>query len=597
MNMTVTDDTKSLRTPIVCVMGHVDHGKTTLLDKVRGTGVAKKEAGAITQHIGATEVPIEVINELCSALIKGDGFFNVPGLLFIDTPGHHAFTTLRNRGGALADLAVLIVDVMEGFQPQSLEVLRILRNFKTPFVLAVNKIDRINGWQPKSWAPFQLAYKNQANRVQQMLDEKTYEIIGELAEHGFSADRYDRIRDFQRNIGVLPMSAKTGEGIPDLLMILVGLAQQFLEENLRLHASGPGIGSILELKEEKGLGLTLDVILSDGKLRKDDIIVVGGKDEPIVTKVRALLKPGPMSELRIEDKFQRVNSVTAAAGIKVVAPNIENALAGLPLHVVKDMSDLDLVIEEVRSNRELKIDIEQVGVLIKADTVGSLEALASELKSVSVPIQKADIGDISKRDVVEAQTINEPLLSAILGFNVDILPDAKEEIQNTGLNVFTSNVIYAIVDDYTEWQAKLKELIEKEQFGAVTMPGKVRILPECIFRTNKPAIVGVEVIGGTIKTGSYLIRENGARVGVLKGIQDKGENIKTAKYKDEVAISIDGPTVGRHIKENDILYVDINEKDTNKIETERYDDLSSDELEAFEGFLKIKRKDNPFWGK
>lgn len=591
----MVDNKKNLRTPIVCVMGHVDHGKTTLLDKIRGTTVVQTEAGAITQHIGATEIPEEVIHELCSSLI-GDSF-DVPGLLFIDTPGHHAFTTLRNRGGALADLAILIIDIMEGFQPQSLEVIRILRNFRTPFVVAANKIDRIGGWKEKTWAPFGLTYKKQGPRVQEMLDEKTYELIGQLSEEGFNADRYDRVRDFQKNIGVVPISARTGEGIPDLLMILVGLTQRFLEENLSFHASGPGIGSVLEVKEEKGLGLTLDIILYDGKIKKDDTIVVGGKEGPVVTKVKALLKPRPLSELRIEDKFKRINSVTAASGIKVVAPNIENVLAGLPLHVVKDMSELDGVIEEVKSERELKIDTEPVGVLIKADTVGSLEALASELKGASVPIQKADIGDISKRDVIEAQTIKDPLLSAILGFNIDILPAAKEEILYTDLNVFTNSVIYAIINDFTAWQAQMRESIEKERFGAITLPGKVRILPDCIFRVNKPAIVGVEVLGGEIRTKSYLIGEDGTRVGILKGIQDKGENIKIAKYKDEVAISIYGPTVGRHIKENDILYVDITEKNTNIIETERYDNLSPDEIEAFEGFLEIKRKDDPFWGK
>ena len=591
----MVDDIKNLRTPIVCVMGHVDHGKTTLLDKIRGTTVVQKEAGAITQHIGATEIPEEVIYDLCPSLARDS--LNIPGLLFIDTPGHHSFTTLRNRGGALADLAILIVDIMEGFQPQSLEVVRILRNFKTPFVVAANKIDRIGGWQAKNWAPFGVTYKKQGQRVQQILDEKTYEIIGELSDEGFSADRYDRVRDFQRNIGVVPICAKTGEGVPDLLMILVGLAQRFLEENLSFHASGPGIGSVLEVKEEKGLGLTLDVILYDGKIKKEDTIVVGGKEDPVVTKVKALLKPRPLSELRIEDKFKRVNSVTAASGIKVVAPNIEDVLAGLPLHVVKDKSKLDEVILEVKSERELKIDTEPVGVLIKADTVGSLEALASELKSASVPIQKASIGDISKRDVIEAQTIKDPLLSAILGFNVDLLPAAKEEILETDLKVFTNNVIYAIIDGFTDWQKEMKEAIDKERFGTVKMPGKVRILPDCIFRATKPAIVGVEVVGGEIRTRSYLIKEDGTRVGVLKGIQDKGENIKTAKYKDEIAISIDGPTVGRQIKENDILYIDLSEKDTNIIETERYDDLSSDMLEAFEGFLGIKRKDDPFWGK
>ncbi|MDY6958881.1 MAG: translation initiation factor IF-2, partial [Halobacteriota archaeon] len=468
-------------------MGHVDHGKTTLLDKIRGTSIVEKESGAITQHIGATEIPIDVIERACSPLTERS--FEIPGLLFIDTPGHHSFTTLRSRGGALADLAVVIVDVMESFQPQTIEVLRILRNFKTPFVVAANKVDRIHGWNEEPDAPFSKSYNKQIERVRNMLDEKLYELIGNLSEEGFNSDRYDRIRDFQRNIGVVPISAKTGEGIPDLLLILMGLAQRFLEENLHLNAEGPGVGSVLEVKEEKGLGLTLDVILYDGKLKKGDTIVVGGKKEPVVTKVKALLEPNPLSELRMADKFKRVDCVTAAAGVKVSAPNLEDVLAGLPLHVVRNKEDLNDMIEEVRSEKELNIETESVGVIIKADTIGSLEALAMELNNFDIPIKKADVGDISKRDVIEASAIQDPLLSTILGFNVEILPDAKEQILAEDLQIFAGEVIYSLIDELEKWQKKKRESLYKERFGDLMMPGKILLLPDCTFRVSKPAVV------------------------------------------------------------------------------------------------------------
>ena len=591
----MAEDKKNLRTPIVCVMGHVDHGKTTLLDKIRGTSIVEKESGAITQHIGATEIPIEVIETACSSLTNTS--FEIPGLLFIDTPGHHSFTTLRSRGGALADLAVVIVDVMESFQPQTIEVLRILRNFKTPFVVAANKVDRLHGWNPQQDAPFLQSYNKQIERVRNMLDEKLYELIGNLSDENFSSDRYDRIRDFRRNVGVVPISAKTGEGIPDLLLILMGLAQRFLEENLQFHAEGPGIGSVLEVKEEKGLGLTLDVILYDGELRKGDMIVVGGKTEPVVTKVKALLEPNPLSELRMADKFERVNSVTAAAGVKVSAPNLENVLAGLPLHVVRDKENLANMIEEVRSEQELNIETENVGVIIKADTIGSLEALSMELKNFDIPIKRADVGDISKRDVIEASAIQDPVLSAILGFNVDILPDAKGQILAEDLQVFAGEVIYSLIDELEKWQKKKREILYKERFGNVVMPGKILLLPDCTFRVSKPAVVGVEVLGGTIKTGLPLIKEDGSKVGMIKGIQDKGENIGTADCRDQVAVAIDKAMVGRQIKEGDLLFVDIPEKDANVIETELHGDLSSEGVEAFEEFLEIKRRNDPFWGK
>ncbi|MDY6931348.1 MAG: translation initiation factor IF-2, partial [Halobacteriota archaeon] len=566
-----------------------------LLDKIRGTSIVEKESGAITQHIGATEIPIDVIERACSPLTERS--FEIPGLLFIDTPGHHSFTTLRSRGGALADLAVVVVDVMESFQPQTIEVLRILRNFKTPFVVAANKVDRIHGWNPNQDAPFFKSYNKQIERVRNMLDEKLYELIGNLSEEGFSSDRYDRIRDFQRNIGVIPVSAKTGEGVPDLLLILMGLAQRFLEENLHLNVEGPGVGSVLEVKEEKGLGLTLDVILYDGELKKGDTIVVGGKTEPVVTKVKALLEPNPLSELRMADKFKRVDCITAAAGVKVSAPNLEDVLAGLPLHVVRNKEDLNDMIEEVRSEKELNIETESVGVIIKADTIGSLEALAMELNNFNIPIKKADVGDISKRDVIEASAIQDPLLSTILGFNVEILPDAKEQILTGNLQLFTGEVIYTLIDELEKWQKEKREILYKERFGEVVMPGKILLLPDCTFRISKPAVVGVEVLGGTIKTGRPLIKEDGSKIGIIKGIQDKGDNIGTAECRSQVAVAIDKATVGRQIKEGDLLYIDIPEKDANIIETELTSELTSEGVEAFEEFLEIKRRNDPFWGK
>ncbi|MDI6889205.1 MAG: translation initiation factor IF-2 [Methanocellales archaeon] len=585
---------ENLRTPIVCVMGHVDHGKTSLLDKIRGTSIAEKEAGAITQHIGATEIPLATIKTLCGPLMKGD--FKVPGLLFIDTPGHHAFTTLRSRGGALADLAVLVIDVNEGFQPQTVEALKILRRFRTPFVIAANKIDRIHGWHSYENEAFVTIYKRQSERAKMALDEAVYKLIGQLDEEGFSSDRYDRIRDFQRNVGVIPTSAKTGEGIPDLLMILIGLAQRFLEKNLRVHAKGEGIGTILEVKEERGLGTTLDVILYDGELNVGDTVVVGCLDEPIVTKVRALLKPRPLTEIRAEEKFQRVGKVVAASGVKVVAPGLEKALAGSLMRVAKE--DVARITKEVKSElEEVTIRTDETGVILKADTIGSLEALVNELKSADVPIRRAEVGNISRKDIFEAATIKDPYLAVVIGFCVNILPDAKEEMQKSGVRVFQDNVIYQLIDDYNEWVAREKSIYEKKRLETIIRPGRFMILPGYIFRRSKPAIVGVKVTGGKIKPRVDVVNENGVRAGMIKDIQERGEHINEAGVGKEVAVSIDGPTIGRQINEKDVLYVDIPERHAKILEQELYDKLSADEIETLTAFLNIKRKENPFWAK
>jgi len=586
----------NLRTPIVVVMGHLDHGKTTLLDKIRGTAVAEGEAGYITQHIGATEVPLSVVQDFCGSHFGAE--MQVPGLLFIDTPGHHAFTSMRSRGGSLADLAVLIVDVNEGFQPQTIESLSILKRFKTPFVVAANKMDRIGGWLPVKNAPFSKSIKAQSARVTEELDKRIYELVGELYKYGFDGDRYDRITDFTRTIGIVPISAVTGEGVPDLLMILVGLAQRFLRENLKLTASGPGIGTILEVKEERGLGTTLDVILYNGEISAGDTVIVGTARDPVVTKIRALLKPKPLAEIRSDERFMPVKHVVAASGIKVAAPKLENALAGSTIRVVSSTEEIESLSKELRSELEaVRIDTEQEGVVLKADTIGSLEALVGELSAKKILIHYADVGPISRRDVIRAGAIKDPLLSVIMGFNVAILPDALSEIQKADVPVFSSNIIYSIIENYEQWLEEQKMRIEQERLEAVIRPGAVRLLPDCVFRQSKPAIVGVQVIGGVIRTQVNLMREDGANVGVVKGIQAHNENAGSATVGQEVAISIDGPTVGRQIHEGDILYVNIPEKHARIVELELKPKLSEDEREVLDNFLDIKRKKDAFWGR
>jgi len=578
----------NIRKPIVSVLGHVDHGKTTLLDKIRGTAVVKREAGAITQHIGATEVPIENIYRICGALMRGKKF-KVPGLLFIDTPGHEAFTTLRARGGALADIAVLVIDINEGIMPQTVESINILRRYKTPFVIAANKIDRISGWKSEDNEAFILAFQKQKDRVKEALDKKIYHIVEQLYEYGFSADRYDRISDFTQNIAIVPMSAKTGVGIADLLLILVGLAQRFLEANLRTE-DGPGEGTVLEVKEERGLGKTIDVIVYTGTFRKGDTIVVGSSTEPIVTKVKAILKPKPLDEMRDpRDRFMSVEEVHAAAGIKIAAPNLENALAGAPVLVANH--EVDEVIKRVQKETKINILTQEEGVIIKADALGSLEALAYELEQEKIPIKKADIGDISKRDIVDAITIQNPLYKVILGFNVRLLPDAQQEAEK--VSIFVNKVIYQIVDDYKKWADEKKREMEKEKRMEITFPGKFRVLPEYIFRLSKPAIVGVRVLGGRIRIGQKILRADGRVVGRIKSIRNGENNVNEAIMGEEVAVAIEGVTIGRQMKADEIYYIDIPEEDARKLFRM---ELSYEDKEVLDEIARIKRKEKSYWG-
>ncbi|WP_281194470.1 translation initiation factor IF-2 [Halorubrum sp. F4] len=597
----MTDDTHTdtLRTPIVAVLGHVDHGKTSLLDKIRGSAVSEGEAGAITQHIGATDIPLSTISTMAGELVNPDDF-DLPGLLFIDTPGHHSFSTLRARGGALADIAVLVVDVNDGFQPQTEEAIDILRRTGTPFVVAANKVDTTPGWNPQEGEPIQKSLEAQSERAESMLNENLYEIIGQLSDAGFSADLYWRVQDFQKNIGVVPVSALTAEGIPDLLAVLMGLSQRFMKEEMAIDVFGPGEGTVLEVKDERGFGATIDTVVYDGVVKNGDTIVVGGQNQPIVTEVRALLQPRPLEEIRTEKKFEKVAEVGAAAGVKIAAPDLDDAMAGAPVRVVRDRP-LEDVIEEVKAElAEIEVDTAEDGVVIKADTLGSLEAMANALREAEVPILRAEVGDIAPRDIAVAETANQDEHKAILGFNVDLLTNAERELESADVKLFTNDVIYQLIEDYETYVEERQRAQQETVLDKVVRPARFRLLPDHTFRQNDPAVVGVEVISGTLQNNrnvGYFEGNEFERVGGLSGIQKQGDDVDEARAGERVSIAIDGPTVGRDIEEGDTLWTELPEKHAKILEQELKEEITADEREALSGYLDTRRKRDPFWGK
>jgi translation initiation factor 5B len=581
----------------------VDTGKTLLLDKIRKTSVQAREAGGITQHIGASFFPVETLKQLIGPTLSTlKGKIEIPGLLIIDTPGHEAFTNLRRRGGSVADIAVLVIDILRGFEAQTYECIEILRARRTPFIVAVNKIDRVPGWKSQPAAPFRETYESQVSYVKEDLDNKLYEIMGTFSRLGFRTERFDRVaraKDFTSTIALVPTSAKTGEGITELLMVLVGLTQQYLKKQLQT-TTGPAKGSVLEVKEEPGLGLTLNTIIYDGTLEKDDLIVVGGKEKPIMTRIRAILVPKPLDEIRDpRDRFSSVDSVIAAAGVKIVASGLEGALAGAPLYAVPMDKEPEkyakLVAEEIE---KIRITTEIEGIILKTDTLGSLEAIAEILKQNNVQVRIADVGDVSKRDVIEASVVkeHEPLYGVILAFNVKILPDAEEEAENNGIQIFKEQIIYHLIDNYLKWLKSQREAKIEQEFEKLVKPGKIRVMEGYVFRRTKPAIFGVEVLAGTLKPRYTLARaEDGKDVGEVQQIQDKGKALSEAKQGMQVAVSMDKPTVGRHIFEKDILYVKVPESDAKALMTTYLDKLTAEEQEALKEYVEAMRKTTPFW--
>jgi len=588
----------AIRSLICSVLGHVDHGKSSILDKIRGTAITAKEAGGITQAIGASIIPLDTIKKICGDLIKATNMkITIPGLLFVDTPGHAAFTSLRKRGGSIADIAILVIDINEGFKPQTEEAIEILRNSKTPFVIAANKVDLISGWQQK--------HKNIIQNIGSLnseifarIEQRLYEIVGRLSEKfSMNSERFDRVEDYTKEIAIVPCSAKTGDGIPELLMVITALAQRYLEQNLQFSEKGPAKGTIMEVKEEKGLGHTMDVILYDGTLKLGDTIVIGSLQEPIIAKVRALFEPMPLEEMRDKkSKFKPVKEAEAATGVKISAPGAEEAMSGMPIISVIDKNDLEktkrLVQQEIEN---VVMETEGEGIVIKADNLGSLEAMINILKGKKMQIRRASLGEITKQDIADAESNYEtdPLMSVILAFN--IVPSDETISMSGKVHIISNEVIYRLIEEYEKWKETQSRALEEKKLEDVTRPCKIQLMKGYVFRQSNPAVVGCEILMGKAKAGISLMNMEGKVLTEIKQIQLEQENIAEAERGKQVAVSMAGVAIGRQIKEGDILYSAVPEEDYKRLkELKKY--LKNDEKELLNDIAKIMRKNNPVWG-
>lgn len=585
---------KTLRSPIVSVLGHVDHGKSSLLDAIRGTNILATEAGAITQAIGASIIPLSTIQKKCGSLLQQLNMkFTIPGLLFIDTPGHAAFTSLRKRGGTLADIAILVVDINEGFKPQTIEAIEILRAAKTPFIVAANKLDLVPGYRIKADKVL-ASISAQEPDVAQKVENKLYELVGKFHEHfQMETERFDRVDNYTKQVAIVPCSAMKGHGISEVLMVLTGLAQKYLEQRLLLEVSGPAKGTILEVKESTGLGITADVIIYDGTLKRNDTIVVATTDEPIITKVRALLEPNPHAEMRDKKaKYRSVPQVAAATGVKIAAPGLDTAIPGMPLVGVHDTQDIEKAKQMVQQEiQDISISKKEKGIVIKADTLGSLEALSTLLNGEGIPVRKATVGNISKKDIADAESSYEtdPLHAVILGFNI------AEAKSTEHVKVFTHPVIYQLIDDYKKWRSEREEDQRKSSLSTMTPLAKVEILQNCIFRQSNPCIAGVEILAGELRAGTPLMKIDGTRVAVVKALQQEGKSAESAPKGFQVALSLPGVSAGRHVEEHDVLITELDETMFRKYK-EFKDVLSAEQKELLKQIAEIKRKQNPVWG-
>ncbi|XP_005462937.1 eukaryotic translation initiation factor 5B isoform X2 [Oreochromis niloticus] len=558
-------DLETLRAPVVCVLGHVDTGKTKILDKLRHTHVQDGEAGGITQQIGATNVPKETIEEQ-TKMVKN---FNkesikIPGMLIIDTPGHESFSNLRNRGSSLCDIAILVVDIMHGLEPQTLESINLLKEKKCPFIVALNKIDRLYDWKKSPETDVVATLKKQKKNTKDEFDERTKAIIVEFAQQGLNAALFYENKDPRTFVSLVPTSAHSGDGMGNLIALLVELTQTMLAR--RLAHCDELRAQVMEVKALPGMGTTIDVILINGRLREGETIIVPGVEGPIVTQIRGLLLPPPLKELRVKNQYEKHKEVSTSQGVKILGKDLEKALAGLPLLVAHKDDEIPVLRDELV--RELKqtlssIKLEEKGVYVQASTLGSLEALLEFLRTSKVPYAGINIGPVHKKDVMKASTMleHDPQYAVILAFDVKVERESQEMADTLGVRIFSAEIIYHLFDAFTKYREDYKKAKQDEFRHVAVFPVKLRVLPQFIFNSRDPIVMGVTVEAGVLKQGTPLCVPSKAFVdiGVVTSIEINHKPVDTAKKGQEICIKIEpipgeSPKMyGRHFEATDII--------------------------------------------
>ncbi|CAI4235831.1 BAI_1a_G0000300.mRNA.1.CDS.1 [Saccharomyces cerevisiae] len=564
---------KDLRSPICCILGHVDTGKTKLLDKIRQTNVQGGEAGGITQQIGATYFPIDAIKAKTKVMAEYEKqTFDVPGLLVIDTPGHESFSNLRSRGSSLCNIAILVIDIMHGLEQQTIESIKLLRDRKAPFVVALNKIDRLYDWKAIPNNSFRDSFAKQSRAVQEEFQSRYSKIQLELAEQGLNSELYFQNKNMSKYVSIVPTSAVTGEGVPDLLWLLLELTQKRMSKQLMYLSHVEA--TILEVKVVEGFGTTIDVILSNGYLREGDRIVLCGMNGPIVTNIRALLTPQPLRELRLKSEYVHHKEVKAALGVKIAANDLEKAVSGSRLLVVGPEDDEDELMDDVMDDLTGlldSVDTTGKGVVVQASTLGSLEALLDFLKDMKIPVMSIGLGPVYKRDVMKASTMLEkaPEYAVMLCFDVKVDKEAEQYAEQEGIKIFNADVIYHLFDSFTAYQEKLLEERRKDFLDYAIFPCVLQTLQ--IINKRGPMIIGVDVLEGTLRVGTPICAVKTdpttkerqtlilGKVISLEINHQPVQEVKKGQTAAGVAVRLEDPSGqqpiwGRHVDENDTLY-------------------------------------------
>lgn len=591
--------TKELRSPICCVLGHVDSGKTSLLDRIRSSNVQKGEAGGITQQIGATFFPAEGLLAATGELREGLDM-RVPGLLVIDTPGHESFTNLRSRGSSICDIAVLVVDITRGLELQTKESIRLLREQRCPFIVALNKVDRLYDWVSHENMAFEKTFGTQKKHVQQEFHNRWAQVQKELMEEGLNSELYYQNTELRKVVSVVPTSAHTGEGVCDLLMLEIKLVQEFMKDKVTLRDDLEC--TVLELKRITGLGATMDCILINGELHENDEICLCGQTGPIFTRIRSILTPQPMKEMRVKGAYEHHRTIKAAMGIKICANEIENVVPGTSLVVVHDESEREDAEKAVMSDatrlQEL-VDKNGMGVSVQSSTLGALEALLTYLKEMKIPVGAAAIGPIQKRHLYPSVSMKrkDPHLAVMLAFDVEVSDGAKEMAEKEDIQIFCANVIYHLFDRFTRYIKEYDESELERLRDEVIFPVQLAITGDA-FHAADPLVIPVSVVRGQLREGTplCLVKDDEAvNVGRVMSMEFDGKTVKKGTPGMEFAVKINTSTsrvvFGRQIDRTTTLFSRITRPSVNAIKKFR-DEINADDVNLLATLIKMLKVPN-----
>lgn len=551
------------KAPVITFMGHVDAGKTSLQDSISKSGFSGStgEHGGITQNIGTRFISKDRITQLAGK-IKGKFALDsrLPGILSIDTPGHEAFANMRTQGSNQCDLAVLVIDILDGVKPQTIESVNILKENKIPFVIALTKIDKVDGWVNSKKKSLRLALKKNSN-VKNLLMSYIEDIKYDLSKEGIDAKFYFNNKDPSSKYSIVPLSCKTKEGIPDLLCMISYLTFNWMAKKVTFTDRPKA--SIVKSYKDKKMGWVIEVILSNGYLRKGDEYYLCNYTTPTKSKIKAIM-------VNQNGKWVQSNEVMASNYCKIMGTNLEEIITGTFMYSVnyfgkeKALSKANDNIADIWSQFKY-----QKGGVIIAPSFGELSGCYYQLTKESIPVSKAIIGTLSTSlvDRINILLEEEDSCHQVIynfGSNEDekitkYIKDNKYKLQ-----VINDFIVYNIVEKAKEFIENSNDTVIEQMIleGKINYPVRCDIVPGCIFNNggSSEIVVGLQVKEGKLTKHSNIYANNHGtlvNLGNVLSLEKDNQAIDEATVGDKIAVKLSNPenkSFGRHFEEkNHIL--------------------------------------------